>query len=150
MRKKFYHAYNKKLIATPIEEPMRRNRFSLRFDEHFNIPEFAVQRADLPHYNLQNMSWEEMSIDIIDLYGHGISTSSSMINLIDYCKDRKLNGELEMFTIRMSSLDPTGVVIETFVIVVESVKVNFGELDYSSSDVRYITLTIKPTCCIIE
>lgn len=130
---------NNNIINTilPIQfEPKRNNRFIVLFDKSINLPSWSVQKINKPKFT--NNEWDNIKIDFIDPIGP--STSSKLFEL---CKTKNKD-----FTFEIISLDPTGVEIEKWLIVVENIlTINFGDLDYSDDDIQKPYIVIKPSSC---
>jgi hypothetical protein len=127
-------------------EPKRQNRYMVEFPKEFQLEPWFVKTANKPKYN--NLGWINMKMTFIDPVEP--SSSKALLNLIKFAEtQRKITPlELPIFFYDLVSLDPTGVVIERWRIGVnEIIFVDFGECDYSSSDIQQPLLIIKPLFC---
>lgn len=117
-------------------EPKKSNRFILKFPNEFNIPEWAVVQCSLPSMNITNelIFWNEIEMELYDPIKPSISKA-----IMKILEDRKyLNFEL-----MIKLLDPTGVVIETWMIKEAAITaVNFGSLSFYSDNIGKIHLKI--------
>jgi hypothetical protein len=149
------------LIKSPVEyEPLRKNRFLLRFPSDLGIQEWWVASAsrptitqgetEIPFLNTSNWVvgryvWESLSVTLRDPIGPSASQavmewvrlhSESVTGRQGYAVAYKRDLILEM-------LDPTGVVVSKWVLKnVMVVNANFGDLDYGQDDLATIQLTI--------
>ena len=132
--------------------PKRNNRFIVEF-EGLDIQSFLVQSVRFPsaYFNSKNkLSWENIIISFIDT----IIFSSTDI-LYKFIKDnegRALKENESLFNLKLLVLDPTGVVVEEWSIMVE--KINYvqfgGYLNYGDDDsIKTIRMSIKPLDCIL-
>ena len=157
------------LIKAPIEyELLRKNRFLLRFPSDLGIQEWWVSSAsrpnitqeetEIPFMNTSNWVvgryiWEQMTITLRDPIGPSASQavmewvrlhSESATGRQGYAVSYKRDLVLEM-------LDPTGTAVSQWIIKgAMIVSASFGDLDYSDSSVSDITVTIRPSYCILS
>lgn len=128
-------------------EPKQRNRFMVEFPKEFGIEPWYVNTASRPKY--YESKWGDMEVTFIDMVG--ISSSKGLFKLIQTVSELKkvIPTGLPLFTYKLISLDPTGVVIETWEIgVSEILSVNFGEdLDYGSEELQRPKLVMRPMYC---
>ena len=142
-------------------EPLRKNRFILRFPDELGIQEWWVSTTSRPKYTsaeveipflntstyvIGRFNWESISVTFRDPIGPSASQalmewvrlhSESVTGRQGYAAGYKKDVELEM-------LDPTGVVVQKWIL--QSCQLNdvdFGGLDYSSSDLADITATLR-------
>jgi len=142
-------------------EPLRKNRFILRFPDELGIQEWWVSTTSRPKYTSQEVeipflntstyvigrfNWESISVTFRDPIGPSATQalmewvrlhSESVTGRQGYAAGYKKDVELEM-------LDPTGVVVQKWIL--QSCQLNdvdFGGLDYSSSDLADITATLR-------
>jgi len=84
----------------------------------------------------------------------GPSTSQALFKLVQVIKELKklIPQELPIFIYKLVSLDPTGVVVETWEIGVQEIfSIEFGQdLDYSSEEMQTPKIVIKPMYCILR
>ena len=80
----------------------------------------------------------------------GPSTSQSLFEIVEFLKTN-VNDCKTLFSIKITSLDPTGVEVEEWVVNIEKVlTINFGELDYGDNDILKPFLILKPLNCILK
>ena len=142
-------------------EPLRKNRFILRFPDELGIQEWWVSTTSRPKYTsaeveipflntstyvIGRFNWESISVTFRDPIGPSATQalmewvrlhSESVTGRQGYAAGYKKDVELEM-------LDPTGVVVQKWIL--QSCQLNdvdFGGLDYSSSDLADITATLR-------
>lgn len=128
-------------------EPKLKNRWLLKFPEEFNIHEFCLSKTSRPSITYSNNNivrfiqkfilkpkWNNILIELRDF----ISPSSTQL----------IWGLLESknkFTYNLELLDPTGVIIEHWLIKdCEIVSTNFDEINYSHNKLVTITIIVKP------
>ena len=148
------------LTKIPGFEPLRVNRFILRFPSSLGINEWYVSSAKRPsakigtvkvdflnsHANVAGKySWESISVTFRDPIGPSASQAlmewfrlhaESVSGRMGYAVSYKKNVDLEM-------LDPTGVVVQKWVLEGCFLSgLNFGDLDYSREELASITADI--------
>ena len=149
------------LIKMPLNyEPLRKNRFLLRFPSDLGIQEWWVKSAKRPSIKQNDVSidflntkthvvgkyeWESIQVTFRDPIGPSASivimewvrlSSESVTGRQGYAAGYKRDVELEM-------LDPTGVVVQKWILKnVMLTDVSFGDLDYGSDDLQEITATL--------
>lgn len=118
-------------------EPMRENRFIIRFPEPLNIPEYMVKSTTRPSANFVNgrVTWDDMVFKFYD----PIHPSTSQ-PLFEAIRGQFYN---ERMNIKIELLDPVGTVISQWDIYGMVSSVEFGNLDYGSDDLLEPTMTIK-------
>ena len=157
------------LIKAPVEyEPLRKNRFLLRFPSDLSIQEWWVQTAARPsidqtvteipflntsNYVLGKYKWQTINITLIDPIGPSASQavmewvrlhSESVSGRQGYAAAYKRDLYLEM-------LDPTGTVVSQWILKSCMLgNVQFGDLTYGDDSLVNITLTIQPQYCILS
>lgn len=157
------------LIKSPVEyEPLRKNRFLLRFPSDLGIQEWWVASAARPHItqtateipflNTSNWvvgryNWEEIQVTLRDPIGPSASQavmewlrlhSESGTGRQGYAAAYKRDLILEM-------LDPTGTAISQWILKSTMlVSVDFGNLSYDDDGLADITLTLRPQYCILS
>ena len=150
------------LMKMPVPyEPKRVNRFILRFPSSLGINEWYVSSAARPSAKINSVAipfintstyvagrfeWNEMRVTFRDPIGPSASQAlmewfrlhaESVTGRMGYAAGYKKDIELEM-------LDPTGVVIEKWILQGTMLtNVDFGSLDYSTSDIAEITGTLR-------
>lgn len=151
------------LLKAPLHyEPLRKNRFLFRFPSDLGIMEWWLSSANRPTINqteteipflntstwvVGRYTWSTIQVTLRDPIGPSASQaimewvrlhSESVTGRQGYAAGYKRDIEIEM-------LDPTGVVVQKWILknAFLSGDVNFGGLDYNSSDLADITLTIR-------
>ncbi len=157
------------LIKAPIEyEPLRKNRFLLRFPSDLGIqtwwvsnasrPTITMQETEIPFINTSTWVvgryiWEQISVTLRDPIGPSASqavmewirlASESVTGRQGYAVAYKRDLILEM-------LDPTGTTVSQWILKnVMPVTSNFGELSYDDDSLATIELTLRPDYCILS
>ncbi len=150
------------LLKMPlVYEPLKKNRFILRFPADLGIQEWTLVSAKRPSINqnpveipflntstwvLGRYIWEDITVVFRDPIGPSTSQavmewvrlgSESITGRQGYAAGYKRDVELEM-------LDPTGVVVSKWILKnVMIVDADFGDLDYSQDDLAEITMTLR-------
>ena len=150
------------LLKMPLNyEPLRKNRWILRFPADLGIQEWWLQGASRPKitqketeipflntstYVVGRYNWETIQVTLRDPIGPSASQavmewirlhSESVSGRQGYAAGYKRDVELEM-------LDPTGVVVQKWILKNTMCTVaNFGELDYNSDDLANIQITLR-------
>lgn len=142
-------------------EPLRQNRFLLRFPADLGIQEWWVTKASRPSIKMDETEipflntstfvvgrykWDTMQVSLRDPIGPSATQavmewvrlhSESVTGRQGYAAGYKRDVEIEM-------LDPTGVVVSKWILKNTMVNdANFGSLDYSSSELATIDLTLR-------
>lgn len=157
------------LIKAPVEyEPLRKNRFLLRFPSDLGIQEWWIastarptitqNETEIPFLNTSNWVigryvWDQMNIVLRDPIGPSASQavmewvrlhSESATGRQGYAVAYKRDLILEM-------LDPTGTVVSQWVIKSAMIiSAGFGDLSYNDDSLAEINLTIRPQYCILS
>jgi len=155
------------LMKMPVPfEPKRQNRFILRFPSSLGINEWYVTSAKRPSATIKDVEipflntstyvagrfvWETIDVSFKDPIGPSASQAlmewfrlhaESVTGRMGYASGYKKDIELEM-------LDPTGVVVEKWILQGTFLtKLNFGDLDYSKDDLATIDCTLRMDRCI--
>lgn len=155
------------LMKMPVPfEPKRQNRFILRFPSSLGINEWYVTSAKRPSATIKEVEipfintstyvagrfvWETIDVTFKDPIGPSASQAlmewfrlhaESVTGRMGYAAGYKKDIELEM-------LDPTGVVVEKWILQGTFLtKLNFGDLDYSKDDLATIDCTLRMDRCI--
>ena len=150
------------LLKMPLNyEPLRKNRWLLRFPSDLGIQEWWLQSAARPKitqqekeipflntktYVIGQYTWETINVVLRDPIGPSASQavmewirlhSESVTGRQGYSAGYKRDVELEM-------LDPTGVVVQKWILKnTMCTSADFGELQYDSDDLAQITLTLR-------
>lgn len=156
------------LMKMPVPyEPKRQNRFIVRFPSSLGINEWFVISAKRPSININEVeipflntstwvsgrfTWDSMEVTFKDPIGPSASQAlmewvrlhaESVTGRMGYAAGYKKDIELEM-------LDPTGVVVEKWILQgVIITKADFGSLNYSEDAIAEITVTLRPDRCIL-
>lgn len=157
------------LLKAPLDyEPLRKNRFLLRFPSDLGIQEWWVQTASRPsidqtvteipflnttNYVLGKYKWNSINVVLIDPIGPSASQavmewvrlhSESATGRQGYAAAYKRDLILEM-------LDPTGTVVSQWILKSCMLgNVQFGDVGYGDDGLVNITLTIQPQYCILS
>ena len=149
------------LIKMPLNyEPLRKNRFLVRFPSDLGIQEWWVKSAKRPSIKQTDVAidfmntkthvigkyeWESIQVTFRDPIGPSASqalmewvrlSSESVTGRQGYAAGYKRDVELEI-------LDPTGVCVQKWILKnVMLTDVNYGDLDYGSDDLLEITATL--------
>jgi hypothetical protein len=150
------------LIKMPLNyEPLRNNRWLVRFPSDLGIQEWWLAKAARPHlkqeskaidflntktYVLGKYEWESIQMTFRDPIGPSASQavmewarlhSESATGRQGYAAGYKRDVEIEM-------LDPTGVVVSKWILKNAFITdANFGELDYGNDDLATIQVTLQ-------
>jgi len=156
------------LMKMPIPyEPKRQNRFILRFPSTLGINEWFVESASRPKIDITSTAikflntetyvsgqfkWNPITVKFRDPIGPSAAQAlmewvrlhaESVTGRMGYAAGYKKNVDLEM-------LDPTGVVIEKWILVdCLLTGVDFGPLGYAGDALAEITATLQPDRCIL-
>lgn len=157
------------LLKMPIDyEPLRKNRFLLRFPSDLGIQEWWVSSASRPHITMHETeipflntstwvvgryTWEAINITLRDPIGPSASQavmewvrlhSESVTGRQGYAVAYKRDLILEM-------LDPTGTAVSQWIL--KNCQINdadFNDLAYSEDGLAEIKLQIRPQYCILS
>ena len=156
------------LLKMPLNyEPLRQNRWLLRFPSDLGIQEWWCKTAKRPHikqeskpiqflntetYVVGRYTWDTIQVTLRDPIGPSASQavmewvrlhSESVSGRQGYAAGYKRDVELEM-------LDPTGVVVSKWILKnVFVTDADFGNLDYSSDELAEITITLQMDYAIL-
>lgn len=156
------------LMKMPVPyEPKRQNRFIMRFDSSLGINEWFVETAARPSISINpveiqflntstyvagRFKWNPISVKFRDPIGPSASQAimewirlcaESVTGRMGYAAGYKKNVNLEM-------LDPTGVVVEKWIIEGAFItSSNFDSLGYSTDGIATISTTIQMDRCIL-
>lgn len=150
------------LLKAPLQfEPLRKNRWVMRFPSDLGISEWMLKSAARPTINQREVelqflntstwvagryTWDPIQVVLRDFIAP--SSSQAVMEWIRLCSESvtgrqgyaagyKRDLELEM-------LDPTGVCVQKWVLKNSWITVaNFGNLDYSDDEVADITGTLR-------
>jgi hypothetical protein len=150
------------LMRMPVPyEPKKKNRFIFRFPTPLGIqewfvasgsrPSITIEEVEIPFLNTSTyvagrFNWETIDVTFRDPIGPSATQAlmewvrlhaESVTGRMGYAAGYKKDIELEL-------LDPTGVVIEKWILQGTFLtNVNFNDLDYSSSDIVDINATLR-------
>jgi hypothetical protein len=150
------------LMRMPVPyEPKKKNRFIFRFPTPLGIQEWFVASGSRPSITIDEVEipflntstyvagrflWETIDVTFRDPIGPSAAQAlmewvrlhaESVTGRMGYAAGYKKDVELEL-------LDPTGVVIEKWILQGTFLTgVNFNDLDYSSSDIADINATLR-------
>ena len=156
------------LMKMPIPyEPKRQNRFSLRFPSSLGINEWFVESASRPSIKIGateiqflntstfvagRFNWDPISVKFRDPIGPSAAQAlmewvrlhaESVTGRMGYAAGYKKDIDLEM-------LDPTGVVVEKWILYGTFLTdVNFGSLSYSQDALADITASLRMDRCVL-
>ena len=156
------------LMKMPIPyEPKRQNRFILRFPSSLGINEWFVESTSRPHITINpveiqflntstyvagRFNWQTINVTFRDPIGPSASQAlmewvrlhaESVTGRMGYAAGYKKDIDLEM-------LDPTGVVVEKWILYGTFLSdVNFNALSYSQDALATITATLRMDRCIL-
>ena len=144
-----------------VYEPLKKNRWVMRFPSDLGINEWTLVSASRPHIQqaakeipfintstwvLGRYTWQAISVVLRDPIGPSASQavqewvrlhSESITGRQGYAAGYKRDIELEM-------LDPTGVVVQKWILKnCMLTDVNYGELSYSDDEIAQITMSIQ-------
>ena len=147
-------------------EPKRKNRFILTFPNDLGInswyvesasrPKMKINEVEIPFLNTSTwvagrFTWDAMDVTFRDPIGPSASQAlmewfrlhaESVTGRMGYAAGYKKDIELEM-------LDPTGVVVEKWILQGTFLTgLNFGDLDYSRDDIATIQASLRMDRCI--
>jgi hypothetical protein len=156
------------LMKMPVPyEPKRQNRFILRFPSSLGINEWFVESASRPHITINPIAipflntetyvagifkWQTINVTFRDPIGPSASQAlmewvrlhaESVTGRMGYAAGYKKDIDLEM-------LDPTGVVVEKWILYGTFLSdVNFNAIDYKSDALATITATLRMDRCVL-
>lgn len=157
------------LLKAPVEfEPLRKNRFLMRFPSDLGIVEWWVQSASRPNIQMNSVEipflntstwvvgryiWQSITVTLRDPIGPSASQavmewvrlhSESVTGRQGYAAGYKRD-------VVTSLLDPTGVEVSQWIMkncmITEA---NFDDLSMDDDGLATITLTLQPDYCILS
>jgi len=121
-------------------EPKIENRWIVQFPEYFNLDSFVFYKTTRPSFKLKQygkIKWDDMCFTLYDPICP--STSQKLIKGI-----KELNKQdSQVICIKINILGPIGDEVEKWEINGEIYKINFGELDYTSSELLFVKVYFK-------
>lgn len=156
------------LIKMPVEyEPLRKNRFLVRFPSDLGIQEWWVSSASRPSISIGNTEipflntssyvagrykWETITIQLRDPIGPSASQAvmewvrlhaESVTGRMGYAVGYKRDLMIEM-------LDPVGTSVSLWILKqCQITNAKFGDLSYDQDDIATIDLELQPYYCIL-
>lgn len=156
------------LMKMPVPyEPKKKNRFILRFPSSLGINEWYVSTTSRPSANIGSVEipflntstyvagrfvWNTINVTFKDPIGPSAAQAlmewfrlhaESVTGRMGYAAGYKKDIELDM-------LDPTGVVVEKWIIQGTFITdLNFNDLSYSDEGLADISVTLRPDRCIL-
>jgi hypothetical protein len=156
------------LMKMPVPyEPKKKNRFILRFPSSLGInewfvistsrPKVTINEVEIPFLNTSTyvagrFNWEAIDVTFKDPIGPSAAQAlmewvrlhaESVTGRMGYAAGYKKDIELEM-------LDPTGVVVEKWILQGTFLtNVDFGSLEYSDDEIADISATLRMDRCIL-
>ena len=156
------------LMKMPIPyEPKRQNRFILRFPSSLGINEWFVESTARPHIQINateipflntstyvagRFTWQTIPVTFRDPIGPSAAQAlmewvrlhaESVTGRMGYAAGYKKDIDLEM-------LDPTGVVVEKWILYGTFLTdVNFNALSYSQDALANISTTLRMDRCVL-
>lgn len=156
------------LMKMPLQyEPLRKNRWLIRFPSDLGIQEWWLESAKRPSIQQKDVeipflntstwvvgryTWDTIQVVLRDPIGPSASQavmewvrlhSESVTGRQGYAAGYKRDVELEM-------LDPTGAVVQKWILKgCFLTNVDFGDLNYSQDDIATISATLRPDYCIL-
>jgi hypothetical protein len=156
------------LMKMPVPyEPKRQNRFILRFPSSLGINEWFVESTSRPNIKINateiqflntstyvagRFTWNEINVKFRDPIGPSAAQAlmewvrlhaESVTGRMGYAAGYKKDIDLEL-------LDPTGVVVEKWILQGTFLtNVNFDSLSYSQDAIATISATLRPDRCIL-
>ncbi len=156
------------LMKMPVPyEPKKKNRVILRFPSSLGInewfvistsrPKVTINEVEIPFLNTSTyvagrFNWESIDVTFKDPIGPSAAQAlmewvrlhaESVTGRMGYAAGYKKDIELEM-------LDPTGVVVEKWILQGTFLtNVDFGSLEYSDDEIADISATLRMDRCIL-
>ena len=127
-------------------EPLRKNRWILRFPADLGIQEWTLESAKRPQINqpATEIQFINTSTYVVGRYTWG------EINVVFRDPIGPSTSQAIMEWVRLTSLDPTGAVVQKWILKnCFLTDVDFGDLAYSDDGLATISATIRPDYCIL-
>ena len=157
------------LLQAPIQsEPLKQNRFILRFPSDLGIQAWWVSTANRPKINITKTpipflntefyvagryTWQPLSITFRDPIGP--SASQALMEWVRLHAE-SVTGRMGYFAgyardVELSLLDPTGVTVSKWILknCMLCDNIDFGSLTYASDALAEITIQLQPQYCIL-
>lgn len=117
-------------------EPKRNNRAVLSFPKRYGIAEWMVASFTRPTVPIND---NELTV-IMNELSLNPSITKTVIDIFQIYEPEEITG----FKLKMKILDPTGTVIEKFILKdCKITKIEWSPIDYSDDSISQITLTIS-------
>ena len=119
-----------------IYEPIRNNRFVVKFPSEIGIQSWTVDSISTP--NIINGKWNNTNVNIMNL----ISENTPIRVLDNLLKNKN-------FDVTFEFLDPTGVSIQKWIINIKKViSIDFGGLiEYGNDKINIISIVMETKKC---
>ena len=156
------------LIKSPlIYEPLRKNRWILRFPSDLGIQEWTVESAKRPKITIKpteiqflntstwvagRYTWDDITVTFRDMIGP--STSQAVMEWVRLCAE-SVTGRMGYAIgykrdIELEMLDPTGAVAQRWVLVnAWLTDVDGSDLNYNADDISTLSCTMKMDYAIL-
>ena len=123
-------------MKTPIDfETKRRYRFLAVFPKEMEIEPHYVKGLSKLSYDFIKKEWDVLSFTLYDIIGEEIS--KKLVETL-------VNTRKKLIRIKIQSLDPTGIAVETFEIIGDLVELDLGTYSYDSDEIHLLKISIKP------
>lgn len=155
------------LLKIPnVYEPKKKNRFLIRFPSDLGVQEWYVESAKRPSIQTNSVEipflntstwvagsykWQEMQVTFRDPIGP--SATQALMEWIRLC-DESVTGRQGYAVsykrdIELEMLDPTGVVVEKWILVgCWLTTYDGGDLAYNDDGLATVSATLRPDYCI--
>lgn len=129
-----------------VFEPKTENRFVAKFPKPFNIPSFVIHNAKRPSFSNKKgtIVWNNMVFLMYD----PIAPSTSQAIMEGIRELRKMDSYTLNITIQ--GMGPVGEVVEDWLVVGEIESIDFGTLDWKSTEPLTIALYLDVHHCILN
>jgi hypothetical protein len=125
-------------------EPLRQNRFLMTFPPEFNIPEYFVKNVTRPSCNfesntrfgLSNWTWDDITVTFYDPVHPSIQ--ERLYNIITNTNLNTRNN----YEFKIEMLDPTGIVVSSWVVLGFINRIDNGLLDYGNDSLTETKMVI--------
>jgi hypothetical protein len=126
-----------------LYEPKMTNRFTVILPKEFDIEPYLIQSINKPKYDNVNKQWDNIEISFIDLVGPSVS-----YKLLTIINDILSVDSDYSFEFKIQDLDPTGIVIEEWIIAITKIlSIDFGDNDHSIGNILQPKMILKPSFC---
>lgn len=128
-------------------EPKKTNRWILRFPAEYNIPEWIIYETSRPTIRVKTniFGFKKFSYDIINISMRDTVVNSVTKSVYELFNKLKDTDQLDALYYELEMLDPTGVVVEQWLISGCSiVSIDYGYLSMDDDSIATVTLRVKP------